>query len=77
MAKTAAAKRLAEEKNISVREEEWQLDTDVYLEECEQWVPFGLHCDFLLHRMFIHAMAMGQKEHDHTIHHGRQGPSPA
>ena len=26
--------------------------------------------------MFIHAVAMGQKEYDHAIQHGRQEPSP-
>ena len=34
-AKTAAAKRLAKERNISVREAELQLDANAYLEE--QW----------------------------------------
>ena len=64
-------------KNISVWEVERQLDGDVYLTECQCWVPFGLHCSFLLHRMFVHAAAMGQKEHDCAIHHGRWEPSPA
>ena len=77
MAKTAATKRLVEEKNISVREAERWLGMDVYLTEHEQWVPFRLHCDFLLHRMFVHATAMGQKEYDHAIFHGKQEPSPA
>ena len=76
MAKTTTAKRLAEEKNITVREAERQLDTDVCLTECEWWVHFRLHCDFLLHRMFVHAMATGQKEHDCTICHSMQKPSP-
>ena len=35
MAKTAMAKRLVKEWNISVREAEWQLDVDAYPEE--QW----------------------------------------
>ena len=34
MAKTAAAKRLAKEKDISVSEAERQLHADVYLTEC-------------------------------------------
>ena len=76
MVKTATAKRLVEEKNISVREAERQLDADAYPTECEQWVLFGLQHDFLLHRMFVHAMATGQQEHDHAIHHGRWEPSP-
>ena len=76
MVKTTAAKRLAEEKDIAVREAERQLDVNVYLTVCEWWVPFGLHHDFLLHRMPIHAVTMGQKEHDHAICHSRWEPSP-
>ena len=64
-----------EEKGISVREVEKWLDVDAYLTEHQHWVPCRLHCQFLLHRMFIHAVAMGQKEYDHAIHHGRWEPS--
>ena len=62
MVKTDAAKRLVEEMGILVTEVERQLDADVYLEEHHQWVPCRLHCQFILQRMFLHAVAMGQKE---------------
>ena len=35
---------LAEEKDISVREAERWLGADVYLTECDWWVPFRLYC---------------------------------
>ena len=73
--KTTVAKRLAEEKGISVREVERQLDTDAYLKEHQWWVPGGLHCQFLLQQMFLHAAATGQREYDHAIHQGGWEPS--
>ena len=63
-------------KNISVWEAERQLDTDIYLTEHQPWVPFGLHHNFLLHGMFVHAVATGQKEHDCAICCGRWEPLP-
>ena len=75
MTKTTAAKRLAEEKGILVRDVERQLDTDVYLEENHWWVPCRLHCQFMLQRMFLHAAAIGQKEYDCAICQGQQEPS--
>ena len=68
-------KRLVEEKGISVREAERQLNTDAYLEEHQQWVPSGLHCQFLLQRMFLHASARGWREYDHGVCWGRWEPS--
>ena len=67
MAKTTAAKRLNEEMSISVREVERLLDAYVYLEEHLWWVPCGLHHQFLLQKMFLYAMAMGQKGYDDAI----------
>ena len=55
---------------------ERQLDANVYVEEHLELVPCGLHHQFLLQRMFLHAEAMGQKEYDCAIHWGWQEPSP-
>ena len=41
MAKTAAAKRLVEEKDISVQEAERWLDVDVHFTEHQCWIPSG------------------------------------
>ena len=67
MVKTTAAKRLVEEKGILMREAERQLNVEVYLEEHCQWLPRGLHSQFLLQRMFVHAEPMGQREYDQAI----------
>ena len=76
MAKTAAAKRLAEEKGISVRESERWLNANMYLEEHHWWAPCRLHHQFPLQRMFLHAVAMGQKEYDYAICQCQQEPWP-
>ena len=62
--KTAAAKRLGAEKNISVREMERRLDAKLFLDEICKWEPSGCHCPLLFQRMFTHAEASGQKEYD-------------
>ena len=74
MVKTAAAKRLAEEKDISMWEAERQMDADVYLSECQWWVPFRLH-----HKFCCTGCSSMQwpwdREHDHAIHCSRRKPS--
>ena len=67
MEKTAAVKKLGEERGILVKEAERQLDVDTYLKECQQWVTCRLHHLLLLHRMFLHAVAMGWREYDCAI----------
>ena len=47
----------------------------MYLQEHPWWVPGGLHHQFLLHSMFLHAEATGQREYDHAISQGRWEPS--
>ena len=74
MSKTAADKRLVRTQNVSVREAEWHLDTDAYLQEQRLWVHSGLHHEFLCQQMFLHAAATGWSEHDHAICHGQREP---
>ena len=50
----AAAKRLAQEVGISVREAERCLEADVFLDKYPRWEPGRLHCPFLLQQMFAH-----------------------
>ena len=69
-------KRLTNERNISVREAEQQLDANAYLKEQWQWAPSRLHHEYLCQQMFLHAAATGQSEHDCTIHWGRREPLP-
>ena len=69
------AKRLAREKNISVREAKRHLDTKAYLMEQWQWASGGLQQEHLCQMMFHHAAATNKSEHNHAIHWGRQEPS--
>ena len=61
---------------FSVREAERHLDADVFLDKCLRWPPLRSHCPFIMHQMFTHAKAMGQKEHDWAICQDWQQPSP-
>ena len=76
MAETAVAKRLAKERNISVREAEQQLDAHAYLKEQCQWAPNRLHHEYLCQLMFLHVTATGQSKHDHAICQSRREPLP-
>ena len=75
-AKAAMAKRLAREKNISVREAEQWLDANVYLEEQWKWMAGRLHHEYLCQQMFAPAATTGWSEHDCAIHWGWRKPSP-
>ena len=59
-----------------MREAEWQLDTDAYLQEQRWWTQGRLHCEFLCQQMFLHAAATGWSEHNCTICWGWREPSP-
>ena len=64
-----------QKRDISVREAEWQLDTNAYLEEQWQWAPVGFHHEYLCQQMFFHAATTGQSEYDHAIYQGWKEPS--
>ena len=76
MVKTATAKRAGRRKKIYQSEK--QRDSLMQM-SISQNVSAGypLDCDFLLHRMFVHAVARGQKEHDCAIYCNRQEQLPA
>ena len=61
MAKTTATKKLAKKEGVSVWEVERQLHTDAFLDEYPHWGYHGLYQPFLMHWIFTHAMATGQK----------------
>ena len=75
-AKTTTAKKLAQETGTSIWEAERCLNADAFLDEYPRWEPLRFHCSFLLHQMFTHTMATGQKEHDWGICWGWQQPLP-
>ena len=72
--KTTAAKKLWAEKGISVREAEWRLDANIFLDEIPRWEPSEPHHPYLYQRMFAHAEATGQKEYDCRVCWGHRQP---
>ena len=74
--KTAEAKRLAVEMNISVREAEWRLDAKLFLDKIPRWQPGKPHHALLYQKMFLHAKVAGLKEYYHGVHWGHWQPSP-
>ena len=63
-------------KNISVREAEWWLDADAYLDEQQQWAPGRLHHEYLCQQMFSHAAMTSRSEHICAICQGQREPLP-
>ena len=45
-----------------IREMEWTVDVDLFLNTQNQWAEDSPHCLILLYEMFLHAVAKGQKE---------------
>ena len=74
--KTVAVQRLAAKEDISVWEVDQCLDTDLFLEEIPRWASGGPHCPYLLHKMFVHAEAVGWKIYKCRICQGQQLSSP-
>ena len=67
--KSLAAKERAQEEGLSIQEAECHLDTELFLDEYPRWDVRGLHCPFILQRMFVHATESGQKEAERLICH--------
>ena len=73
-AKTVAAKKLARETGISVREAERWLSAYLFLDEIPRWVSGRLHCPCLLQRMFAQVENAGQKEYKWARWRGHTQP---
>ena len=71
-----ATKGLAQSKGLSVREAECHLDVDLFLGEYSWWKAGEPHHPFILQRMFLHAVELGQKEMEQVIHQGCQQRTP-
>ena len=59
--KTTMAKKLGEERGISVHEAERRLDAKLFLDEISKWKPVGLNHLFLFQKMFAHMKAIELK----------------
>ena len=55
----------AEQEGISFREAQCIVESDLFLDEYPQWDLGTLHWPVILHEMFLHTVARGQKEAEH------------
>ena len=56
------AKRRSADGRGPIREMEWVVDVDLFLNAQNQWAEDSPHRLILLYKMFLHAAAEGQKE---------------
>ena len=64
------------ELGLSVREAEWRLDVELFLNEKIRWELGPPHWSVILHEMFLHVAKQGQKEVERFICHSCQGSLP-
>ena len=76
MEKTAEAKRLVAEMDISVREAKQRLNMKLFLDKIPRWQPGEPHCTLLYQKMFEHVRAVVLREYHWGICFGHQQPSP-
>ena len=55
---------------------EWVVDVDLFLSAQNHWADNSPHCLMILHEMFLHATAKGQKEAERMICRGFQQYMP-
>ena len=71
--KSLTTREQARETGISVREAEWRIDVEVFLDEYPRWELGALHWSVILQEMFQHATEWGHKEVERLIHCRCQG----
>ena len=59
-----------------IREIEWVVDVDLFLNTQNQWAEDSPHCLVLLYEMFLHVAAEGQKEAKRVTHQGHPWHMP-
>ena len=62
------AKRRSTKGQGSIREMEWVVDVDLFLDAQNQWAEDSPHHLILLYEMFLHAAAEGLKEAKRVTH---------
>ena len=73
MNKSQTAREWAMEVGLLVREAEWRLDAELFLNEYPRWELGAPHQSIILHEMFLHATEQGWKEAERLICWGHQG----
>ena len=68
--KTLTAKKWASRDGLSIREMEWHMDGDMFLDEYPHWEAGRLHCNLILQEMFLQAAHSGWKEAEQMICQG-------
>ena len=74
--RTRVAQERAKEERISIRESEWMVDLELFLDEYPRWGLGTPHWSVVLHEMFLHAAGWGWKEAEHMFCWGHQGSIP-
>ena len=71
--KSLATREQAREMGISVREAEWRIDAELFLNEYPRWELGAPHQSVILHEMFLHAAEQGHKEAERLVCQGCWG----
>ena len=65
--KSQTAREQAIEVGFMIREAEWRLDAELFLDEYPIWELGAPHQSVILYEMFLHATKQGQKEAERFI----------
>ena len=80
MYKSQTAREWATEVGLSIREAEWGLNAELFLDKYPRWEIEAPHWSIILHEMFLHATKQGWKEAERFIWWGYwqslPGPDP-
>ena len=68
--KSQTAKERDRETGLLVREAEWRIDAELFLDEYLRWELGTPHQSVILHEMFLHTAEEGQKEAERLICRG-------
>ena len=78
--KSQTTREWAREMGLLVREAEWRIDTELFLNDYPRWELEAPHQPVILHEMFLHAAEWGQKEAERLAqwgcHGSMSGPNP-
>ena len=70
MQKSQAAMEQTREMGVSIREAEFWLDAELFLDKYPRWDIEGPHCPTILYSMFLHATGEGWNEAERFICRG-------
>ena len=70
MSKSQTAREWAMEVRLLVREAEWRIDAELFIDEYPRWELGAPHWSVILHEMFLHATKQGWKEAERLVHQG-------